>query len=243
MCPLLLESVGNLPVPHTPPRSWARGSPMSRRVRVLGTLLLTAAAVAYLVWKIDLGTTLDVLEETSSRVVRARRRDHGPDRAGAGPALGLAPRGARHRRAAAVAHARVLRRVRGRAGAADVARRGRGAGRRHRSATPWADGGRDGDGAARARSRRRGDRAPRRDRVPALDRPLRRERVPLAGGRVRLRDDRRRLPLLRPLRAAAPAPAAAAARARPRWRGRCRRSTKACTTSGAVRVCCPRSCS
>ncbi len=38
---------------------------MSRRVRVVGTLLLTAAAVAYLVWKIDLGTTLDVLEETS----------------------------------------------------------------------------------------------------------------------------------------------------------------------------------
>jgi uncharacterized protein (TIRG00374 family) len=37
---------------------------MSRRVRVLGTLVLTAAAVAYLVWKIDLGTTLDVLSET-----------------------------------------------------------------------------------------------------------------------------------------------------------------------------------
>ncbi len=37
---------------------------MNRRVRVLGTLLVTAAAVAYLVWKIDLGTTLDVLEET-----------------------------------------------------------------------------------------------------------------------------------------------------------------------------------
>jgi hypothetical protein len=34
---------------------------MSRRVRVLGTVVLTAAAVAYLVWKIDLGTTLDVL--------------------------------------------------------------------------------------------------------------------------------------------------------------------------------------
>ena len=38
---------------------------MRRRVRVLGTLVLTAAAVAYLVWKIDLGTTLDVLSETS----------------------------------------------------------------------------------------------------------------------------------------------------------------------------------
>ncbi len=38
---------------------------MSRRVRVLGTLVLTAVAVAYLVWKIELGTTLDVLSETS----------------------------------------------------------------------------------------------------------------------------------------------------------------------------------
>jgi glycosyltransferase 2 family protein len=38
---------------------------MSRRIRVLGTLLLTAAAVAYLVWKIDFGTTVDVLEDAS----------------------------------------------------------------------------------------------------------------------------------------------------------------------------------
>jgi glycosyltransferase 2 family protein len=37
---------------------------MSRRARVAGTLILTAAAVAYLVWKIELGTTLDVLGET-----------------------------------------------------------------------------------------------------------------------------------------------------------------------------------
>ncbi len=29
MCPLLPESVGNLPVPHTPPRSSAKGRPMS----------------------------------------------------------------------------------------------------------------------------------------------------------------------------------------------------------------------
>ena len=38
---------------------------MSRRLRVLGTLVLTAGAIAYLAWKIDLGTTLDVLSETS----------------------------------------------------------------------------------------------------------------------------------------------------------------------------------
>ena len=37
---------------------------MSRRIRVAGTIVLTAAAVAYLAWKIDLSTTLDVLEET-----------------------------------------------------------------------------------------------------------------------------------------------------------------------------------
>jgi uncharacterized protein (TIRG00374 family) len=34
---------------------------MSRRTRIVGTVLLTSAAVAYLVWKIDLGTTLDIL--------------------------------------------------------------------------------------------------------------------------------------------------------------------------------------
>ena len=36
---------------------------MRRSVRLVGTAVLTAAAVAYLVWKIDLGTTLDVLAE------------------------------------------------------------------------------------------------------------------------------------------------------------------------------------
>ncbi len=36
---------------------------MSRRVRLVGTLVLTIGAVAYLVWKIDLGTTIDVLRE------------------------------------------------------------------------------------------------------------------------------------------------------------------------------------
>lgn len=37
---------------------------MSRQVRIVGTLVLTAFAVAYLAWKIELGTTLDVLAET-----------------------------------------------------------------------------------------------------------------------------------------------------------------------------------
>lgn len=38
---------------------------MSRRTRRIGTLVLTIAAIAYLAWKIDLGTTLDVLRGTS----------------------------------------------------------------------------------------------------------------------------------------------------------------------------------
>jgi len=37
---------------------------MTRRARLIGTLVLTAAAVAYLIWKIQLRTTLDVLAET-----------------------------------------------------------------------------------------------------------------------------------------------------------------------------------
>ena len=38
---------------------------MSRRTRQVGTLVLTAAAIAYLIWKIELGTTLDVLADTN----------------------------------------------------------------------------------------------------------------------------------------------------------------------------------
>lgn len=38
---------------------------MTRRARRLGTVVLTVAAVAYLVWKIELGTTLDVLADTN----------------------------------------------------------------------------------------------------------------------------------------------------------------------------------
>ncbi len=38
---------------------------MTRRTRQIGTLVLTAAAIAYLVWKIELQTTLDVLADTN----------------------------------------------------------------------------------------------------------------------------------------------------------------------------------
>ena len=38
---------------------------MRRSVRLVGTIVLTAAAVAYLVWKIEVGKTLDILGEAS----------------------------------------------------------------------------------------------------------------------------------------------------------------------------------
>ena len=37
---------------------------MTRGVRIAGTVVLTAAAVAYLAWKIDVSETVDVLAET-----------------------------------------------------------------------------------------------------------------------------------------------------------------------------------
>jgi uncharacterized protein (TIRG00374 family) len=37
---------------------------MTRRVRVVGTIVLTASAVAYVLWKIDVGTALEVLGDT-----------------------------------------------------------------------------------------------------------------------------------------------------------------------------------
>jgi glycosyltransferase 2 family protein len=38
---------------------------MTRRTRQVGTVVLTAAALAYLVWKIDLGTAVDILADTN----------------------------------------------------------------------------------------------------------------------------------------------------------------------------------
>ena len=38
---------------------------MARRTRVVGTIVLTVAAIAYLIWKIELGTTLDVLADAN----------------------------------------------------------------------------------------------------------------------------------------------------------------------------------
>ena len=89
-----------------------------------------------------------------------------------------------------VADPRVLRLVHGGADPADLDRRRRGADLRDLEAAPGTVGRPDGDRDHRARPRRRGDGAPRRDRVRARDRPLRRQRLPLARGGVRLRDDR-----------------------------------------------------
>src|SRR6187551_410253 len=38
---------------------------MTRRTRQVGTLVLTAFAIAYLIWKVDLRTTLDVLADAN----------------------------------------------------------------------------------------------------------------------------------------------------------------------------------
>ena len=40
---------------------------MSRGVRIVATVVFTAAAIAYLAWKVELGTTIDVLGETDLR--------------------------------------------------------------------------------------------------------------------------------------------------------------------------------
>lgn len=38
---------------------------MTRRTRVVGTLVLTTGAIGYLIWKVDLGTTIDVLADAN----------------------------------------------------------------------------------------------------------------------------------------------------------------------------------
>ena len=102
--------------------------------------------------------------------------------------------------------------------------------------------GRSGDLTAivlhRAGPRRRGDGAARRDRVRARDRPLRRQRLPLARGSVRLRHPPADRPLLLPVGAPAARAAAPAARPRSASSGRCARSTTASTTTAATPACC-----
>ena len=111
---------------------WYRRRVVTRRVRIAGTLVLTALAVAYLAWKIELGTTLDVLAGDRPVVVRRVRRDHGADSSGARGPLGLAPPAQGIEEGLAVADPGLFRRLHGRAGAAHVARRRCGADRRDR---------------------------------------------------------------------------------------------------------------
>ena len=109
-------------------------------VRVVATLVFTGLAVAYLLWKIDVGKTVDVLRDTrfgwfalavaimiATVVPMAVRWQWLLRRAGDG-------------RAARLADARVLRLVHGRADPADGDRRRRGADLRDVEAPPRADG-------------------------------------------------------------------------------------------------------
>lgn len=170
---------------------------MTRRTRLVGTIVLTAAAVAYLLWKVDLAATLDVLEEAELAWFALAVAIM------AFTVPGLASPFARDRRTAPMADADVLRRVHGGAVPADVARRGRGADHGDVPSAPRANPRRDRDGGARARARWSRHRPSRGRRLPPLDQPLRRERLSLARGRVCLRNAGTCVPVLRALGAAA----------------------------------------
>ena len=113
-----------------------------------------------------------------------------------------------------------------------VARRRRGAGRRDRAPASGADDGHHGNRAARAWARWSRDRS-RSVRSASCSRVgrVRRERVPVARGRLRVRDARARVPVLRALRPTAAAPGRAAARTVPAREAAALRSTRASTTS------------
>ena len=152
---------------------------MTRRTRQVGTIVLTAAAIAYLVWKIELGTTLDVLADTNLAwfalavaimVVTV-------------PVLALrwgwllAAHDIHER--VPVAHRAYF--VAYTAGQVLPTSLGGDAVRVvETTPAPGPGDGRHGHGPARARARWCRYRRPRRDRVPALDRRVRRQRVPVA---------------------------------------------------------------
>ena len=208
---------------------------MTRRTRQVGTLVLTAAAIS--VPRLEDRSRHDARRPRGRepRVVRARRRRSWSSRSRALAlrwgwllaAHGILERVPWLTRA-------VLRRVHGGPGAADVARRRRGARssrrrgairdeRRSSPATVLLERGarRRGDGALGAVGF-----------VLSIGR-VRRQRLPVARGRVRLRDARARLPLLRALGAAAAATDASRCSRGSGWSGRCGSSTRASTTTGA----------
>ena len=216
-------------------RCAARTRCMTRRTRQVGTLVLTAAAIAYLVWKIELGTTLDVLADTNLAwfalavaimVVTV-------------PVLAL-------RWGWLLAAHDIHERVPWLTRAYFVAyTAGQVLPDRRSAATPCASSRRcagipGGRRSSRGRSCSSAGSAARRPCCSARSAfllsigELRRQRVPLARGRLRLRDARARISLLRALGAAAAAPGRAAARAAAARDGRCGPSTRASTTTAAV---------
>ncbi len=114
--------------------------------------------------------TVDILRDADLVLARALGFAHRRHGAAAGVALAAAPQGARNRRVARLAHACVLRFLRGRPGPADLRRRRRVAHLRDDAAPSRVRLADRRLGAARARDRRRSHVAPRRDRPRARDR-------------------------------------------------------------------------
>ena len=70
-----------------------RLSHVKRPLRIVHRVTFTTLAVAYILLKIDIHQTWEVLKSADLVVVRARRRDHDRDRAADGAALAVAARG------------------------------------------------------------------------------------------------------------------------------------------------------
>ena len=151
-----------------------------------------------------------------------------------GLALAAAARRARRPRVRRLAHPRLLRLVRRRAGAADVGGRRRLAHLRDVAAASRADHADHRLGAARARARRRGHAPARGHRAAARDRPVPDRRVPLDRARLRARDDRHRVRVLLahgPAAARVPRPDRAAVARR---EAGARRVRRACTATATI---------
>ena len=167
---------------------------MKRGIRVLATLALTGLAVAYLVWKIDVGQTADVLADASPWWFLL---------AVAIMTLTVVPMAERWRRLLVSqgieerlpwltrAYPRLVHR---RPDPPHFDRRRRRPDRRDLPPPPRTARRDLGDRPARACARRGGHGAPRRHRLRAGDRPLRRRRLSLGRGRLRAADVRARLP-------------------------------------------------
>ena len=212
---------------------------LSRRVRILIQVLVSGAILAYLIWRVDLGETIDILADSNLAYVAGAVALFVATTwamAWRWQAL-LASKGLHE--ADRLADEALLRQLCGRPGPAHRGRRGRGA---HRRARPQAAGRQGGSRGRRphgasdriGRDARRGRARPCDRGGPLRGRPLR--RVDRGGGRPR--DD----PLPRPhlLAAHGPPPRRARVPARPRGfasSARSRASTRPCTsTAGGPRA-------